>query len=378
MYTDSSSNYNINSDNDIHKTISHENYHNSIKKENSSKNTFGYFIEDFEGFFFSKIFLILILINIRFSSPVIFLSILCLNIVNIIINSNIRYLNFIIINNFTLKIISSLFFLILGLKYILDNTRFSIKENSSMNRNEIKVSTEYSDDNYSNICEEIKIVKKDFQNKKRSNNINSSNCDDDSLIENEKSFIFNKNKVSNINQTKIFGIELDKILLEFENLLFCIIALIFSGFLDKTNLFLNTKILIKVIFYESSKYNNIYLEEIKELKGNILNCIISYSIIIIISLFAKKFVGKKSIIFYYGFLILFYFGIYSIYNTILYKESYLKWKIMLSRQMEKTNPNVFLKKKDLETHFINNNSKILKKKILEKKLNKLSINNVEK
>jgi hypothetical protein len=247
-----------------------------------------------------------------------------------------------------------------------------------MNRNEIKVSTEYSDDNYSNICEEIKIVKKDFQNKKRSNNINSSNCDDDSLIENEKSFIFNKNKVSNINQTKIFGIELDKILLEFENLLFCIIALIFSGFLDKTNLFLNTKILIKVIFYESSKYNNIYLEEIKELKGNILNCIISYSIIIIISLFAKKFVGKKSIIFYYGFLILFYFGIYSIYNTILYKESYLKWKIMLSRQMEKTNPNVFLKKKDLETHFINNNSKILKKKILEKKLNKLSINNVEK
>jgi hypothetical protein len=303
--------------------------------------------------------------------------------------------------NFSLKISASIFFFILGLKYILDNTRFSIKANTSNDLEKgsrIKIN-KFADDalkksniNNSTLDETLHENAKEnlnynsnnpSENKKDSknniNNNNNNNDEDDNYNilkinssawdleiekedEKEKSFIFYSNIESVFEIKKIFCLNAFNILLAIENILLCVVVLLLSSLLDKQKWFVNSES-FKNTFLIESKINE------AEFLENFISSIFAFLIAFSFAKLLNKFFSNKKITFYFGFLILIYLGVYSISNSVLNKKTYHLRKIMLSNQFEKNNPNVFLKKKDLELHFINNNSKLVKKKILSKKDN---------
>jgi len=306
--------------------------------------------------------------------------------------------NYINMYNFSLKISASIFFFILGLKYIFDNTRFSIKANTSndLEKGKSIKTNKFADDdlkksniNNSTLDETLPENANEnltynsnnpSENKKDSkNNINNNNDEDDKYKiikinsnawdleiekedEKEKSFIFYAKIESVFESKKILCLNAFDILLAIENIFLCVVVLLLSSLLDKQKWFVNSES-FKNTFLIESKINE------AEFLENFISSIFAFLIAFCFAKLLNKFFSNKKITFYFGFLILIYLGVYSIYNSVLNKKTYHLRKIMLSNQFEKNNPNVFLKKKDLELHFINNNSKLVKKKILSKKDN---------
>jgi len=391
----------------------------SISKiEKNPKNIFEFFREDLKILLLSKVFLMLLFIKIRFSISTIFYSIIVSNLTNIIIQLNTHWLQAILNNKYSLKIIVSIFFLILGIKYILDNTRFSIREQASKdiencnkckNNNKNLVENNFSEkennkknsyngklgiNNSSN--ELINTTTENSRNnnlyvKFHSNKNNSfpsnSKADSDRIRRNsemihseedehEKSFIFNnKYDADHFQKQRFCGLNLNNFLVGIENTLLSIIIIFSASLLDNKSLFLKAEVLVKALNPLFAKEDNLNYDFPKEeFIGNIISCVFGLIIIFCLDALFKKTLGKKRTIFIYGFLILIYFGIYSLYYSVSNNKSYHVRKIMLSNRIEKDNPNVFLKKKNLELHFIVNNSKLVKNKATEVKTNQEKLN----
>lgn len=321
----------------------------------------------------------LIFICAKFNFVIIFIALSINACLDVALLLSVSIQNLINLYNYSLKISASIFFFILGLKYILDNTRFSIKENNSKNNDKSNCTksnyysakeekSNYNNSNVSKSSENLIYSSNNYTDYNNNNNfnglkINSSGSDifeSEKEVENEKSFIFyNKIECAFENKT-ILGFNGLKILLGFENVLLCVVIILLASLLDKQKWFTIPEAFLRREVLFSNKINE------KELNAGIISSIICILIAFCFGKLLNKLSNKKKITFHFGFVILIYFGIYSIYNTVSNKKTYHIRKIMLSNQIEKNNPNVFLKKKDLEKHFLVNNSKLVKNKILNK------------
>lgn len=370
----------------------------NINSEGTTKSLFDFFRSNLKDIVLSKLFLILIFLNVKFSFTIIVPSLFVSVLLDLFTQMNFSIQNFMTIYNFFLKVTASIFFLILGLKYILDNTRFSIKDNSSKDQ-------EKANDNKANFisedpnlklginCDSLNEITTDKENEKSNVNYNSKNqilhnikIEDNIQKENlnklnakintsnsefemerdgdnEKSSLLCLKTEGLVENKENVGFSASQFCKGIENVFLCVLILFLTSLLDKKKEFLNPEILKNFIFIGVTGNQSYKSEFFANGIGSLFAFLFAFGFARLLN----KFLEKKKIIFYFGFFILIFFGIYSIYKSVSNKKTYHLRKIMLSNRTEKNNPNVFLKKKDLELHFIVNNSKLVKNKILNRK-----------